>query len=415
MKNIHNHSITIIKRFCTNLVCLKHGQIKHIGEKYKFFKNMRCKVKNSEFKPAFQENNIAIAITSSNEYAPFLGVLLKSIVENSDNQNNYDIIVLEKSISKENKRILQDELEGKNNFLLRYIEISNYLDKYKFHTGFHITVMTYCRLLLLDILSEYSKVVYLDSDVVVNKDIASLFNIDLTGKMIAAARDSVMAGWDNIEVDAGDIMDEQYRKEQYEYNVNEIGVKNIFAYFNAGIVVMNLYEFRKKYTSRDLLTMASSTNWKWFDQDVLNKICYGKSVLLPQKWNVMCHNEEAEGDAAESMAPKSIYKEYCEAKLDPYALHYCGKTIPCYAPKVNNASMFWKYARKTEYYEEIFLRMIDCRLYSLIRTNNKSFARKVADFLLPKGTKRRSIVKFFIPRNSPQWNVLKKFYHTLAG
>lgn len=362
--------------------------------------------------PAFDENNVVVAITSSNEYAPFLGVLLQSIVENSSKNNNYDIVVLERHISKENKIILKNIIRGNDNFSLRYIEISDYLDKYELHTDFHITVMTYCRLLLLDLLESYSKVVYLDSDVIVNEDVAILYNWNLTGKMIAGARDSVMAGWDNIDVDSKGIMDEKYRKEQYNYNVNELGISNVFDYFNAGIIVMNLEEFRKKYTSKDLLMIAASKNWKWFDQDVLNKLCYGKSVILPQKWNLMCHNEEAEGDAAERMAPQYIYKEYCNAKLKPSAIHYCGKTIPCYTPRVNNASFFWKYARDTEYYEELLLRMIDSRMAPKC---NVSMARRIADFVLPKGSKRRSFVKLFIPRNSLQWNILKRLYHAIAG
>ena len=366
----------------------------------------------NDLKPRFSDG-IAIAITSSDLYAPFLGVLLKSILLHSSSENNYDIVVLEKEISSEYKRMLEQEVSGYKNFSLRYIEISPYIEKYSFHTDYHITVMTYCRLLLLDIMKNFQKVVYLDSDVVLMRDIADLYKKELGNNLIAAAPDTVMAGIDNIEKEPKDFIEMRERKRQLEWNLNELGVKDVFRYFNAGIVLMNLDEFRKKYTSDELMRYEASKDWKWFDQDVLNKICYGRSILLPINWNVMCHNEEAEGDLAEQAAPDTIYKEYLAAKKEPYALHYCGKTIPCFTAKVNNADAFWNIARDTPFYEIILQYMMDTR-YQLLRGECKSFIRRLADIFFPKGSKRRALLKFIMPRNSLQWNVSKNIYHIIS-
>ena len=43
-----------------------------------------------------------------------------------------------------------------------------------------------------------------------------------------------------------------------------------------------------------------------------------------------------------------------------------------------------------------------------------SFARKVADKFFPKGSSRRGALKKVIPKNSPQWNLLKKIYHIFS-
>ena len=45
-------------------------------------------------KPAFDNNNIALAMSSSNEYAPYVSVLIQSIIDNAKSSNNYDILVL---------------------------------------------------------------------------------------------------------------------------------------------------------------------------------------------------------------------------------------------------------------------------------------------------------------------------------
>ena len=109
--------------------------------------------------PAFEMKNIPIAIASSDEYAPFLGVLIQSIVENSSEEWNYDIVVLSKNIRKFNRDLLDREVEGYKNFSIRYFDITNYLSKYEFHTDYHITIMTYSRLAMIDIFENYDKVI----------------------------------------------------------------------------------------------------------------------------------------------------------------------------------------------------------------------------------------------------------------
>ena len=65
---------------------------------------------NCDIKPAFETNNIAIACSSSNEYVPYLSVWLKSLEEHTCTQYNYDVIVFERSITDENKRILIQQI-----------------------------------------------------------------------------------------------------------------------------------------------------------------------------------------------------------------------------------------------------------------------------------------------------------------
>ena len=354
-------------------------------------------MKQEVLKPAFKEKNIAIAIASSNEYAPLLGVLLESIVENATITNNYDIIILSKEISEANKRLLLSEIANKKNFSMRFFDITGYLKKYKFHTAYHITIMTYCRLALVDILKYYDKAIYLDCDVIINHDIAELYNHNLGENMIAAAIDTVMAGLDN----SANLC--KYRKEQLDYNINVLGIKNVFKYFNAGIIVMNLKEFRKKYSATDLLTLAASKKWKWFDQDVLNKICYGKVKIIEQSWNFMCHRLDQEGDSTEKLAPKEIYEQYCLARINPKALHFCGRTTPCFAPLADNAHYFWKYARNTPFYEIL--------IYKMIVESSTAISIWYSDNWIIR--KLKSIVKVFFPFGTNRYAFLKKIYFKL--
>ena len=56
-----------------------------------------------EIKPAFESNNVPICFSANDKYVPLLGVTLASIVEHSNPEKNYDVVVLMTSISDENQ------------------------------------------------------------------------------------------------------------------------------------------------------------------------------------------------------------------------------------------------------------------------------------------------------------------------
>ena len=362
--------------------------------------------KKETLKPIFTKDYIPLSIASSNEYVPIASVLLTSILENSSYNNNYDIIILSQNISDKNKRLIKDIFREHKNFSIRFIEINTYLADKNLHVDMHVKPITYARLLTLDILSEYDKIIYLDSDTVVNFDIAELYKINLGNNYIAAVRDSVMAGWINYGSNE--------EKECYEYNRNVIGINSRFDYFNAGVIYINLHEIRKKYSAQQLIEIAESRNWRWFDQEVLNKISVGKVKWLDNKYNVMVHVHNGEKDLAEFYSPYKIYKEYLSALKNPKIIHYAGNVLPCYTPYVDNSEYFWRYAKKSPFYETILHVMAyetskHCAFTTLDhfsrimfpfkwlkKVHKIGYIRQIADKLLPHGTKRRKIVKKLI-------------------
>lgn len=358
----------------------------------------------AHLEPAFDINNIAVVMASSDAYVPFLTVLLQSMIDNMSMENNYDFIVISNGISDRNKNYLKAFISSYKNLSIRFGDANNYISGLKLYTREHVTPITYVRLAVPDILSNYEKAVYLDCDVVINADIAELYNIDINGYMIAAVRDSVMAGWCNM---AGN--------EQIMYNKKELGLKREFEYFNAGVILINIKEFNKRYTVDELFDMATSKEWKWFDQDILNIICEGKTKLLDQSWNYMAHQYDLPYQLSEFFAPKTIYDEYMEARKQPKAIHYAGRFIPCFEPRVDVAHYFWRYARETIYYEVILSAMMDNKLGSYVNQlkGNVNTKRRIVDKILPLGSRRREFVKKLVPKGSHRWNFLKSLYHFL--
>ena len=290
-----------------------------------------------ELKSTSNTDTVTVVLTASDSYVPFLSVVIQSIFENKAPTRQYELVVLGNKISRLNQQILKSSYESEN-FSLKFIEIEKYLNRYKFHVSGHITPMTYMRLAVLDIFKDVEKIVYLDCDLVVNTDIASLYDEDLTNCYLAAAKDTVMASWMNSE-------------DKYRDFHTLVGQEKPFEYFNAGVLLFNLKEMRKYFTTEDLMKIATSKDWQWFDQDVLNKISVGKVKYLDNVWNFMAHDTKVV--LPESLAPAELFYSYRKAERNPYIVHYAGKVIPCYCPTVSRFDLFWKYARNCPYYEEI--------------------------------------------------------------
>ena len=83
-----------------------------------------------------------------------------------------------------------------------------------------------------------------------------------------------------------------------------------------------------------------------------------------------------------------------------------------------HAEDFWNAARKTEFYELLLARMAASQAY-IVHMNasqaidTRSGARKLADKLLPKGSRRREFAKVLLPKGSRRWQFCKQVYYII--
>lgn len=103
------------------------------------------------------------------------------------------------------------------------------------------------KFLIPDLLSSLDKVLYLDGDLIVQKDLYELYSIDLEDNYVAAVPDSSNLYWKN--------------------NFNTI-VRN---YFNSGVMVLNLKKMRENNIKDVLIeTKRNLTDTSLMDQNVFN-------------------------------------------------------------------------------------------------------------------------------------------------
>jgi lipopolysaccharide biosynthesis glycosyltransferase len=177
----------------------------------------------------------------------------------------------------------------------------------------YLTAATLLRLQLPSALEGVDRVIYLDSDVIVLKDIASLYDTDLSNFPLAAGLDFWLTcapalappGWA-----AG---------EWLKFLHEVVGLADHKTYFNAGVMVMDLDRFRSSHLMRAAEQFLEQKNYKtvYVDQDALNHVINGAFARLDPRWNVLGSRNATElGDAA---AP---------INSDPWIIHYAGPHKP---------------------------------------------------------------------------------------
>lgn len=351
----------------------------------------------SDVVPIIDKNAVAICLSSSNQYAPFLCVTLNSIMVNSNPNLFYDVVVLTTDMSQSNKNSISKFVDARSNFSIRFFDVTDLVTGKSFYTWAHFTAFTYYRLLIPDLFEQYSKIVYLDCDIVVNVDIATLFQTDMDGYLLAAAQDTHVMG----RADTKKPSDIKYYQELLK--------ANIYGYYQAGVMLFNIKGFSAKYGRGELINKASQTNYRWLDQDFLNVECRGQIKRLENAWNVMIINNPNNID--ELLLSDSDYEGYLEARRNPKIIHYVGRSIPCYSPAADMYQYYWVYARNTPYYELILSMMVteaEMRVNRKIAETERrvigqrptlkqrikaKWIMPLVNKVLPKGTQRRRFIK----------------------
>ncbi len=348
--------------------------------------------------PAFEQNSVPVVFAANNQFVPMFATCLRSVLDHVSANYNYDLVLLQSDISKENKAELLGMVEGYSNVSLRFFDAARMVKNYKLKANAHISVETFYRFLIQAVLPDYDKILYLDCDLVANADVAELYQTDVEGYMLAAARDPDFLG----QINGANLSTKLYCEQEFK-------MKDPYNYFQAGVLLFNEKEMRKAYSLDEWLTFASHP-YKYSDQDVLNLYCEGRVKYLDMAWNMITDCDHTRVSQVIVHAPASVQAEYHKAHSAPKLIHYAGFMKPWHRPTEDYAHAFWDAARRTPYYEELMFRLMDGVSYWMVYENNKRFGagkikekvkkvvRKVGDKLFPKGTERREKLKVLLKR-----------------
>ena len=190
------------------------------------------------------------------------------------------------------------------------------------------------------------KVLYLDADTLIMRDISPLFEINIEENYLGVTHDCEIVRMSNLD-------DTEYS----DYFTKTLGVK-IENYFQAGVMLVNLTQMRQDSITEKLLSALIKIGTpKFVDQDILNMVCQNKVKFIPQNWDYTWHLSFWDNKYLEHIGDP-LNKEYEKARLNPYIIHFTGNhTKPTDFPNVPEAQKFWEYAKNSPYYDRLILCM----------------------------------------------------------
>jgi lipopolysaccharide biosynthesis glycosyltransferase len=380
--------------------------------------NVKCRAQvfygDSDFnmKQVFCSTAVAVAFVSSDEYAPCLGVAIRSIIKFSNPSRNYDLVVFSSDMTVGNINQLYSLIKGHENFCIRFAMVKQAVKHYSFFKNSDHEDFTYYRLLVPYFMRNYPRMIYMDSDMVANADIAKAFDTDLGECLLAAVPDPYVSCLQCMD-----------RRDDMKRYLDSLGLIDPGTYFQAGFMVINQMLFNKKFSADELIIEASSNSYIFCDQDVLNIRCLGQVKYLDWAWNVLALKPEVAALCSKKL-PKELYLAYTEAKVAPKIIHYADKQLPFQNQEAVFSEYFWECARETPFYELLQSKMLS---ENIGQQNNKTvkvfeksnglspseavfleratslkikfkyrFIMPLVNLILPRGSVRRVKVKEFI-------------------
>ncbi|MEE9362039.1 MAG: glycosyltransferase family 8 protein [Cellulophaga sp.] len=206
---------------------------------------------------------INIAYSCDNAYVEHTGISIISLLENNKEINSINIYFIEKDVSQENINKLKEiTAQYKRKFII--IPFKDICKDLKINTlGRHIETV-YAKLFFSRI-EDIDKILYIDSDTVINSSIAEFWEIDLA--------DNLLAGVETYTVDAK----------------KELNLSKSDTFINDGVTLINLKEFRKQNIEQKFIECIASYdgNPPVLSEGVINKVCKGKLKTLHPKYNLM--------------------------------------------------------------------------------------------------------------------------------
>ncbi|MBP3301422.1 MAG: glycosyltransferase family 8 protein [Clostridia bacterium] len=264
------------------------------------------------------QNEIPIFFSTDDRYAPFLDVAVASLIANASKEFSYRITVLNTGLAAEN--ISGIKMRERDGFAIDFVDISKHLENIKSHFKdvYHFSIVTYYRLFIASLFPQYDKIVYLDCDLVVTGDISELYNAPIGENILGAVPDRFVPNTEEFRC----------------YAEVALGV-DPDRYVNAGVLIINLKEFRKAGIEETFVNMITEHDFDLLDPDqaYLNYLCRDKIYMLPNGWN------------------KTPVPVSCEGKKN--IVHYALYKKPWQYDDVIDGEYFWQYAETSPFYPQI--------------------------------------------------------------
>lgn len=283
-------------------------------------------------------NKMNICVTVSSLYMKYLYVMLQSLYENNE-LGSIHLYVLHRDYTQEDKDYIIDITKRYNNEVdFIYVDPQKYdvvPDTFKKNNNLSVVILF--RLSIPELLPEnIDRVLLLDVDLVINKNISEMYNTDF--------EDCVFAAVPNIGANC-QIMPEF--RAWYPQN------RSHWTHYNTGVLLWNLKKIREEYPYEYLLKCGENhTDIKkpQFDEELLN-VEFGEHLIKPlaYEWNyqsrVVLFNRQN--------TLYKVYKSIDEIRRECGIIHYVDANPWVYSKRNFCYDIWWEYCAKTPFFTAI--------------------------------------------------------------
>ena len=293
----------------------KCKSIEYISQYAKFFTGKKSEDYVNTIKKSM---TIPIVFATNDQYAQYVPVTIYSILCNSDNSYIYEFYIFHTGLTTSSKKLIENiPVVEKQNYQIKFINLKKQLNNTNLYSRGRFSVEMWYRLFIPQVLKEYKKAIYLDCDLIVQQDIAQLYNKDIGKNYLGACRNFVTSSKERLK----------------KLNIP------LDKYFNSGVLVFNIEEWNKERIKQACLNAIHLyTNLDCPDQDILNIVCKERVKYFDCKWNFCWH----------FLWDKKLSKEdaeiYQKAQKGICIIHYTSGLKPWKHSNLHYADIWWKYA-----------------------------------------------------------------------
>lgn len=265
-------------------------------------------------------------------YSVWVGTVMQSILEHTDSRVCFHILY-DETLSTDNKYKLEMVAHnGSSKIEFHKIDEDDFSAVKDQMSRFTIGTMFRCS--LPGLLPDLNRIIYLDADLFVNRDIKELWDVDI--------REYCLAG----------VVDEGVAVHNYPRILNKYPEIKKESYFNAGVLYMNLKKIREFGNLKKLVLdfLIENPEAALPDQDALNVLFHNKVLYLDGSWNQFVY----------------LHRKDNVEKLDKAIFHYAATLLMLYSHSQIDLEYFrvicrtpWIDYEMNHQFEQCFGRMND--------------------------------------------------------
>lgn len=308
-----------------------------------------------------KEKSITVCFAASKDDLKYLGVTLRSLVENLVQHTFCDVVILSYQISQQYQDELNDEFKSYQDLCsIRFVDLSSILYcLLNNRKDSNIEILTYAKIFAIQVFSSYEKYLFLDNNLIINTDLSELYNINIKNMPLVGMVDEI-----NYYPGKQLISENSEVRNVKDYISGYLGIR-FGEYINLGISLWSSINITK--LERFKLYHLMFCDFEFGVQDVINLTFQNRKIIHETVWDFNIQEDDINS------------KQMLQQRI----VHYVDLK-PWESDNTKLGEIWWQYARKMSYYEVLLNNFILSNLIQIKQVNQPHKALHYPGVTLPK-------------------------------